>query len=64
MTMTSAELTAERRSVSRDDILDWIAERGVYAGLLLLVAFNLLVALDSNGLRDRVSPMVGLSYTF
>jgi len=30
----------------------------------LLVAFNLLVALDSNGLRDRVSPMVGLSYTF
>ncbi|MBL8238604.1 MAG: transporter [Bryobacterales bacterium] len=30
----------------------------------LLVTFNLLMALDDNGLRDRVSPMVGLSYTF
>jgi len=30
----------------------------------LLVTFNLLVALDDNGLRDRVSPMIGLSYTF
>lgn len=30
----------------------------------LLVTFNLLLALDDNGLRDRVSPMIGLSYTF
>ena len=30
----------------------------------LLVTFNLLVALDENGLRDRVAPMIGLSYTF
>lgn len=30
----------------------------------LLVTFNLLVALDDNGLRDRVAPMIGLSYTF
>jgi len=30
----------------------------------LLVTFNLLFALDDNGLRDRVSPMFGLSYTF
>lgn len=30
----------------------------------LLVTFNLLVALDHNGLRDRAAPMIGLSYTF
>lgn len=30
----------------------------------LLVTFNLLVALDDNGLRDRVAPMIGLSYAF
>ena len=30
----------------------------------LLVTFNLLLALDDNGLRDRVAPMIGLSYTF
>ena len=41
-TMSSAELTARRSSVSRDEVLDWIAERGVYAGLLLLIAFNLV----------------------
>ena len=40
--MSSAELTAGRPPVSREEVLDWIAERGVYAGLLLLVAFNLV----------------------
>ncbi len=30
----------------------------------LLVTFNLLIGLDDNGLRDRVAPMIGLSYTF
>ncbi|HEU0120384.1 MAG TPA: transporter [Bryobacteraceae bacterium] len=30
----------------------------------LLVTFNLLFGLDDNGLRDRVAPMIGLSYTF
>ena len=30
----------------------------------LLVTFNLLVALDDNGLRDRVAPLIGLSYAF
>ena len=40
--MTSAELTAGRRSIAREEVLDWIAERGVYAGLLLLIAFNLV----------------------
>ena len=42
-TMSSAELagdTALRRT--RDQILDWVAERGVYAGLLLLIVFNLV----------------------
>ena len=31
-----------RRTPSREQVLDWIAERGVYAGLLLLIAFNLV----------------------
>ncbi len=30
----------------------------------LLVNLNLLVALDSNGLRDKISPLVGLEYAF
>jgi ribose transport system permease protein len=40
--MSSAELIGGRQSVRREDVLDWIAERGVYAGLLLLIAFNLV----------------------
>ena len=42
-TMSSAELAAgaalDRRATQ---VLDWIAERGVYVGLLLLIAFNLV----------------------
>jgi hypothetical protein len=30
----------------------------------LLVTFNVLMAIDDHGLRDRISPMLGLSYTF
>ncbi len=30
----------------------------------LLVSFNLLFALDDNGLRDQITPLIGLSYTF
>ena len=30
----------------------------------LLVSFNLLFALNDAGLRDRVSPLVGVAYTF
>jgi hypothetical protein len=30
----------------------------------LLVSFNLLFALDTNGLRDLITPLIGLSYTF
>ena len=30
----------------------------------LLVNLNLLVALDSNGLRDKISPLVGIEYAF
>ncbi len=30
----------------------------------LLVSFNLLFALDDHGLRDLITPLVGLSYTF
>ena len=40
--MSAAELAPARRQVGRDEILDWVAERGVYVGLLLLVAFNLV----------------------
>ena len=34
--------TARSAAVGRDEVLDWIAERGVYVGLLLLIAFNLV----------------------
>jgi ribose transport system permease protein len=40
--MTSAELVPERRVIDRDAVLDWIADRGVYVGLLGLIAFNLV----------------------
>jgi hypothetical protein len=30
----------------------------------LLVDVNLLFALDDNGLRDKVTPLVGLEYSF
>ncbi len=33
-------------------------------GADLLVTFNLLFAMDNNGLRDPVVPLIGLSYTF
>jgi len=40
--MSSAELASAGRTVGRDEILDWIAERGVYAALALLIVFNLV----------------------
>jgi galactofuranose transport system permease protein len=40
--MSSAELATARRTIGRDEILDWIAERGVYAALALLIVFNLV----------------------
>ena len=40
--MASAELAPGRRTVRTGAALDWIAERGVYLGLLLLIAFNLV----------------------
>jgi ribose/xylose/arabinose/galactoside ABC-type transport system permease subunit len=40
--MTAAELAPDRRAIGRAEILDWVAERGVYVGLLLLVVFNLV----------------------
>jgi galactofuranose transport system permease protein len=40
--MATAELAAEPRTVRRDAILDVVADRGVYIGLLLLVAFNVV----------------------
>ncbi len=30
----------------------------------LLIDFNLLFALDNNGLRDKVTPLVGIEYAF
>jgi ribose/xylose/arabinose/galactoside ABC-type transport system permease subunit len=40
--MSAAELAPDRPAIGRDEILDWIAERGVYVGLLLLIVFNLV----------------------
>jgi galactofuranose transport system permease protein len=39
--MTASELRPRLRAV-RPQALDWMAERGVYLGLLLLIAFNLV----------------------
>jgi galactofuranose transport system permease protein len=40
--VSTVELAGARRPLSRDDLLDLVAERGVYVGLAVLVAFNLL----------------------
>ncbi len=40
--MSTAELAPDRPVVDRDQVLDWITERGVYVGLLLLIVFNLV----------------------
>lgn len=40
--MTSTDLAPGRRGIRPDAALDWVAERGVYLGLLLLIAFNLV----------------------
>jgi galactofuranose transport system permease protein len=40
--MSTAELAPDRRTLGRDEVLDWFTERGVYVGLLLLIAFNLV----------------------
>jgi ribose/xylose/arabinose/galactoside ABC-type transport system permease subunit len=40
--MSTAELAPDRRAFRRDDILDTIADRGVYVGLALLIAFNVV----------------------
>jgi galactofuranose transport system permease protein len=40
--MTSSELAPGRRAIDTGAVLDWVAERGVYVALLLLIAFNLV----------------------
>jgi galactofuranose transport system permease protein len=40
--MTSTDLAPGPRAIRPDAALDWVAERGVYLGLLLLIAFNLV----------------------
>ena len=40
--MTSAELRPRLRLTRASAVFDWVAERGVYLGLLLLIAFNLV----------------------
>lgn len=40
--MTSTDLAPGGRGIRPDAALDWVAERGVYLGLLLLIAFNLV----------------------
>jgi ribose/xylose/arabinose/galactoside ABC-type transport system permease subunit len=40
--MSATDLVPARRAFVRADVADWLAERGVYLGLLLLVAFNLV----------------------
>jgi ribose transport system permease protein len=40
--MASTELAPGGRAIRTGAVLDWVAERGVYLGLLLLIAFNLV----------------------
>ena len=40
--MSATDLVPARRALVKADVADWLAERGVYLGLLLLVAFNLV----------------------
>lgn len=40
--MSTAELAPDRRTFGRDELVDWVTERGVYVGLFLLIAFNLV----------------------
>jgi ribose/xylose/arabinose/galactoside ABC-type transport system permease subunit len=40
--MSATDLAPGRRAIGRADIADWVAARGVYLGLLLLVVFNLV----------------------
>ncbi len=40
--MASADLAPGRREIRTEAGLDWVAERGVYLGLLALIAFNLV----------------------
>lgn len=40
--MSALEATAGRRTVDRAEVAAWVADRGVYLGLLLLIAFNLV----------------------
>ena len=40
--MSATDVAPGRRAIGRVEVADWVAERGVYVGLLLLVAFNLV----------------------
>jgi galactofuranose transport system permease protein len=40
--MSTADLAPGRRAIGRTDLADWVADRGVYVGLLLLIVFNLV----------------------
>lgn len=40
--MTATDVPSRRTAISRPDVADWIADRGVYVGLLVLIAFNLV----------------------
>jgi ribose/xylose/arabinose/galactoside ABC-type transport system permease subunit len=40
--MSATDVAPGRRAIGRLEAADWVAERGVYVGLLLLVAFNLV----------------------
>ena len=40
--MSAADLLPARRTLDRAVVAAWLADQGVYLGLLLLIAFNLL----------------------
>jgi ribose/xylose/arabinose/galactoside ABC-type transport system permease subunit len=40
--MSAIDVAPDRRAVDRAEVAAWVADRGVYLGLILLVAFNLV----------------------
>ena len=42
MTVSATEVARGGRSIGRTEVIDWVTDRGVYLGLLLLVAFNVV----------------------
>lgn len=65
----SAFLGADFPSLTVDEDISYTVTNGAVGfkasmGAKLLLSFNLLFKIDSKGLRDTVTPLVGFEYSF